>query len=93
MTAPKRWMIWSAVATVLLALHFAFEFAAWASHPGNSAVGRGSEIWWEIASFPLFLLAGHKDALMNSFWEAMVANSLIWSVGLTLIAKRIFGAD
>jgi hypothetical protein len=82
-------MIWSAVALVLLALHFALEFAAWASHPGNSAVGRGSAIPWEVASFPLFSLVGQRGAI-NFFWEAMVANSLIWSVGLTLVAKRIF---
>ena len=92
MTAFKRWMIWTAVAIMLLALHFALEFAAWASHPGNSIGGRGSAIPWEVASFPLFPLVGQRGA-MNFFWEAMVANSLIWSAGLTLIAKRIVGSD
>jgi hypothetical protein len=91
MTSSKRWVFWSAVAAVLLALHFTFEFAAWASHPGNSAVSRGSAVPWEIASFPLFALIGQQGG-GNSFWEAMVANSLIWSVGLTALAKRIFAS-
>jgi hypothetical protein len=91
MTSSKRWVFWSAVAAVLLALHFTIEFAAWASHPGNLAVGRGSAVPWEIASFPLFVLTGQQGGT-NFFWEAMVANSLIWSLGLTAVAKRIFAS-
>ena len=82
-------MIWSAVGAALLAAHFLFEFAAWASHPGHSAVGRGSAIPWEIASFPLFPLIGQRGGV-TYFWQIMVVNSLIWSVGLALMAKRIY---
>jgi hypothetical protein len=88
--SSRRWLLWSLVGGVFFALHFMFEFAAWASHPGNSATGRGSAVPWEIASFPLFLLAGHGAALLNSFWILIIVNSLIWSVGLTLAIKRLF---
>jgi hypothetical protein len=88
-TGSKRWMIWGAVVAALLAAHFVFEFTAWASHPGNSAVGRGSSIPWEIASFPLFPLIG-QPGRATYFWQIMVLNSLIWSVGLALIAQRIY---
>lgn len=91
MTAFKRWLTWLAVAVVLVAMHFSFEFAAWANHPGNSAVGRGSGTPWKIASFPLFALIGKRFGT-DFFWEAMVGNSLIWSLCLTAIAKRIFAA-
>jgi len=91
MTAPKRSLTWIAVAVVLLALHFTFEFLAWAYHSGNSALGRGSVMPWNIASFPLFTLIG-KRVGTDFFWEAMIGNSLVWSLCLTAIAKRIFAA-
>jgi len=91
MTTSRRWLTWTAVAVVLLALHFTFEFAVWAYHPGNSAVGRGSVIPWNIASFPLFALIGTR-AGTDFFWEAMFGNSLIWSLCLTAIAKRVLGS-
>jgi hypothetical protein len=74
---------------VLLAIHLTLEFAAWASHPGNSAVARGNVVPWEVASFPLFPLIGQRGDV-RYFWQLMVANSLIWSVGLALIAMRIY---
>jgi hypothetical protein len=89
MAVPRRWMIWGAVATTVLVVHFAFQFLAWGYHPGNSVPGSGrSDIPWRVASFPLFLLFGHRDVAF--FWVAMVANSLIWSVALTLVAKVAF---
>jgi hypothetical protein len=89
MKAPKEWKLWMVVATALLAFHFVVEFVAWASHPGNSVPGSGgSDIPWRILSFPVFLLIAHND--VNFFWEAMIINSLFWSIGLTLIAKRIW---
>jgi len=92
MTASKRIVVWGSIALALFALHFAIEFTAWAFHPGNSAsISHGSSVPWKIASFPLFLLLGNWDSV-GLFWEAMVANSLIWSAILTVIAKRIFGA-
>jgi hypothetical protein len=92
MTVSWRWVFWSSVAVALLVVHFVFEFAAWASHPGNSVPGSGgSAIPWSIASFPVFLFMGRGGE--NFFWEAMIANSLIWGVGLTLIVKHIFGGE
>jgi hypothetical protein len=91
MTTRERWILWSAVAAAIMVLHSMFEFFAWATYPGNMAPGsHGSAIPWEIASFPLFLFVGHAAGL-NSFWLELVANSVIWSVVLTFVAKRIFG--
>ena len=88
MRAPKGWLFWSALAAVLLVVHFVVEFGAWATHPGNSVPGSGeSAIPWQVASFPLFLIMGHRSDVF--FWETMVANSLIWSIGLTLVAKAV----
>jgi hypothetical protein len=46
---------------------------------------------WNIASFPLFTLIGKRFGT-DFFWEAMIGNSLVWSLCLTAVAKRIFAA-
>jgi hypothetical protein len=73
------------LAAIFFIGHFAFQFFAWAQHPGNSAVaGQGSALSWFVSSFPLFAVLG-SSLTTQFFWAALVANSVIWSVGLTWI--------
>lgn len=79
--------VWIAAGVVVFSLHLAFEFVAWATAPGNSAHSDAAVFIWKIASFPLLTVMSRGGT--NLFWEAMILNSAIWSVGLTLLAKRI----
>lgn len=85
----NSWFTWIAVTGILLVIHLSLEFAAWAFQPGNAAVTQGSFLPWAVLSFPVFFSVGHDRAMLNLFWPAMIANSLIWSVALTLVAKRL----
>jgi hypothetical protein len=71
---------------VLLTLHLVFEFAAWAHHPGNQALGHKGAIPWQVASFPLSLSLGERVAT-NFFWELMLANRRVWSLSFTAIPR------
>lgn len=71
------------LAAVFFTAHFIFQFLAWTQHPGNSAiVGRGSTLPWSVSSFPLFALLGNSLST-EFFWIVLIANSAIWSAGLT----------
>ena len=83
----NRWFIWIAIGGILLVAHLSLEFAAWVFHPGNAVVTDGSSLAWAVLSFPIFFLVGHGKAILDLFWPAMVTNSLVWSVALTLAAR------
>ena len=71
--------------------HLTFQFFAWSVHPGNvAAPGEWTSLPWSISSFPLFAVLGNSVAT-DRFGTVLIANSLIWSVGLTwltMIALR-----
>jgi hypothetical protein len=76
------------MAISLLLVHYTIEFFAWAQHPGNSATSGGmGAVPWRILSFPLFYVVSKKVAT-ESFGLMLIANSVIWSVCLTVVLSR-----
>ncbi len=65
-------------ATIAFALHFLFQFLAWAV--ANSP--DGAKIPWRILSFPLFYALSSWATLY--FWMVGVFNSAFWAIVLSL---------
>jgi|ERR1700693_3139416 hypothetical protein len=76
------------IAIALFLVHYTIEFFAWAQHPGNSPTSGGmGPVPWNILSFPLFYVVSKKVAT-ESFGLMLIANSVIWSVCLTVVLSR-----
>jgi predicted anti-sigma-YlaC factor YlaD len=76
------------IAIALFLVHYTIEFFAWAQHPGNSAMSGGiGTVPWSILSFPLFYVVSKKVST-ESFGLMLIANSVFWSVCITVILSR-----
>lgn len=76
------------IAIALFLVHYTIQFFAWAQHPGNSATTGGmGAVPWNVLSFPRFYVVSKKVAT-ESFGLMLMANSVIWSVCLTMLCSR-----
>ena len=65
-------------ATIAFALHFLFQFVAWALADSPT----GTRIPWKILSFPLFYALSSWATLY--FWMVGVSNSAFWAIAISL---------